>query len=530
MPDGPTLQFAHRRARLLVALVSAFVAAWWFPAASARTGTASLPDSEEVVVEGQAQAPGAFGRLSPGNGATGLSWGGVTLSWTSSSDAVRYEYCANTYVNCMNPGSGTVPWISTGLNTSVMVVGGGRGIGLAYGVPYYWHVRAINTNGTTYADGSETTFWTFTPGSTVGAFGKTAPTAGATNLPTSLTLTWGASSEATNYDLCLDLTHNATCEGGWTSIGNVTSWPVANLSPGFLYSWQVRAGNAGGTTDANGGTWWSFIPGPTASPSGDFTSDGSPELVFQNASGQVHAWILSGLTFDSGEWLTQNIVGADWRVVGTSDLSGDNKADLLWQNQTDGSVSLHAYDGFTPTGTQAIPVGANTPWRIMATADFNGDTRADIVWQNFTSGQVYVWSMNASGGLASFAIGSYVTTADLSPVTLNPTARTEWRIAGAGDFNGDGKRDLVWRNIATGAVTVWTLDGTVLTGSLNYGIVDLAWQLHGVGNYYGDGTPDLVWRHTGTGQVYLWVRDNGALLPNTSLGTTSVAWQVVGAK
>jgi 5-methyltetrahydrofolate--homocysteine methyltransferase len=37
---------------------------------------------------------------------------------------------------------------------------------------------------------------------------------------------------------------------------------------------------------------------------------------------------------------------------------------------------------------------------------------------------------------------------------------TDWRIAGVGDFNGDGKGDLVWQNTATGQRSIWFLDRT----------------------------------------------------------------------
>jgi hypothetical protein len=34
--------------------------------------------------------------------------------------------------------------------------------GLNPGTTYYWQVRAKNNSGTTYANGSETAYWTFT--------------------------------------------------------------------------------------------------------------------------------------------------------------------------------------------------------------------------------------------------------------------------------------------------------------------------------------------------------------------------------
>ena len=40
----------------------------------------------------------------------------------------------------------------------------------------------------------------------------------------------------------------------------------------------------------------------------------------------------------------------------------------------------------------------------------------------------------------------------------------DWRIAGVGDFNADGKADIVWRH-NSGSVAIWLMNGTqVVTG------------------------------------------------------------------
>ena len=72
----------------------------------------------------------------------------LTLSWDPSGGAASYEYCIDTNVNSGCDGS----WSSTGTSRSVTLVLTGKRT-------YEWQVRALNSDGTTYANSG--TSWTF---------------------------------------------------------------------------------------------------------------------------------------------------------------------------------------------------------------------------------------------------------------------------------------------------------------------------------------------------------------------------------
>jgi hypothetical protein len=95
--------------------------------------------------------PLAFNKTSPANGATSQP-ANPTLSWGTSSNATSYEYCIDT----TNNSSCDASWISTAASTSVGLSG------LSPTTIYYWQVRANNSGGTTYSNGSSTAFWSFT--------------------------------------------------------------------------------------------------------------------------------------------------------------------------------------------------------------------------------------------------------------------------------------------------------------------------------------------------------------------------------
>jgi hypothetical protein len=92
--------------------------------------------------------PQAFDKITPVDGSSDVTTT-PTLSWESSSGATSYEYCLNTTNDCSE-------WISNGTDTSKELSG------LSPSTTYYWHVQAVNSVGTTYSNGSDTAFWSFT--------------------------------------------------------------------------------------------------------------------------------------------------------------------------------------------------------------------------------------------------------------------------------------------------------------------------------------------------------------------------------
>src|SRR5262249_9794854 len=119
--------------------------------------------------------------------------------------------------------------------------------------------------------------------------------------------------------------------------------------------------------------------------------------------------------------------------------------------------------------------------------------------------------------------------AALSPLTMT--------LAGTGDFTGDGKGDLLWRNDA-GAVSVWQMDGGTRTGNLAVtapsGGGDTAdWVVVGTGDVNADGKADVIWRNESNGNLGVWVMNGGSVASSAVLATPGnwaggslASWQV----
>ena len=105
-------------------------------------------------------------------------------------------------------------------------------------------------------------------------------------------------------------------------------------------------------------------------------------------------------------------------------------------------------------------------------------------------------------------------------------------MVGIGDFDGDGKADIVWRNSSSGQNYLYPMDGTTIKANEGYlrTVADLAWQIAAVRDYDGDGKSDLLWRNASTGHNYLYPMD-GTTIKRTEgyLRTVPVgSWSVVG--
>jgi hypothetical protein len=118
---------------------------------------------------------------------------------------------------------------------------------------------------------------------------------------------------------------------------------------------------------------------------------------------------------------------ADTRVATTGDFSGDGKADVLVVNEAR-ELSLWLGNG------QAFSVqrlSITTPvapgWVVWGDIDMNADSRADLLWSTPATSYFEWWNM--LGATVQRASGA--------------TPPADQRVAGSGDFNGDGMADML---------------------------------------------------------------------------------------
>jgi len=283
-----------------------------------------------------------------------------------------------------------------------------------------------------------------------------------------------------------------------------------NTQTGVVTLWLGRADGSfvNSATSHNAGNDWTIFG------TGDFNGDGRDDILWrQSGTGIITNWLgkSDGSFVGNTAYFT---AGTDWTTIGTGDFNGDGRDDILWRQRSTGNVGTWSgqADG-TFTANTAYHVAGND-WTIAGTGDFNGDGRADILWQQQGSGVVASWMGQQDGRFVAN--------------TLRFEGGGPWTIVGTGDFNGDGRQDVLWRN-RDGTVTDWL--GQANGGfTSNAGLVQHAagnnWSVVGTGDYNADGRDDILWR-SDNGQVVDWFgQANGSFVASTNYHAITAPWQV----
>ncbi len=279
---------------------------------------------------------------------------------------------------------------------------------------------------------------------------------------------------------------------------------------------QGVAGQLAATAAPDGGVELRFA-GTTraAAVPNDFNGDGRSDVLWRNDAGAVTNWLgqLNG-GFTSNNANAFSQTDASWRVAGSGDFNGDGRADILWRHST-GSVTdwLGQASGGFTANTGNAFHQAALSWQIAGAGDFNGDGRDDVLWRG-DSGLLTSWFGQANGSFTA-----------TGPVFL---AGAGWQVAGTGDFNGDGRADVLWRH-GSGGLTDWLgqASGGFAANSGVHHQVGLNWQVVGTGDFNGDGRDDILWRDS-SGALTNWLgqANGGFVANNAAYSQVDRSWHV----
>jgi hypothetical protein len=201
---------------------------------------------------------------------------------------------------------------------------------------------------------------------------------------------------------------------------------------------------------------------------------------------------------------------------GVQDGGSQNQSQQDPFDETVGLIGLSSVDltimdvlGFTRVPPPPPPPGPPGPSRPVARAgDFNGDGRSDVLFQN-SSGATWEWQLSSNQIIASNGPG-------------NPGS--SWHVVGTADFNGDGKADILYQN-DSGQVWEWQMNGGQIVSSSSVGNPGSAWHVAGIGDFNGDGKSDILMQNN-SGAIWQWQMNGSQIAASAGVGNPGSAWHV----
>ncbi|HWA28341.1 MAG TPA: immunoglobulin domain-containing protein, partial [Lacunisphaera sp.] len=338
-------------------------------------------------------------------------------------------------------------------------------------------------------------------------------------------------SAGTNFAMALKGDGTVVAWGGNTSGESTVPSGLANvtaISAGYSTAFAVKG-------DGTVVTWGSTFSGIRDVPA-DLAN------VFAVSGGAFHAVAIRDATGDTAPVITTHPASqtksAGQTVQFSVTASGAPAPTYQWQMGT-GSTWQNIAEGdpYAGTNTAALSIagwatsalngiqfrcvvsnagGSTTSNAAVLTVraargDFNGDGKSDILWRHAIGGNVVFWLMNGTRPQ---------TVAEVTPVS------TDWVISGTGDFNGDGQTDIVWRHKIGGNVVFWLMNGNRPQTVAEVTPVPTEWVITGTGEFNGDGQTDIVWRHNTGGNIVFWFMNGTSPASAVEITPVSTDWVI----
>ncbi|MBE9548766.1 MAG: BspA family leucine-rich repeat surface protein [Proteobacteria bacterium] len=198
-----------------------------------------------------------------------------------------------------------------------------------------------------------------------------------------------------------------------------------------------------------------------------------------------------------------------------SSLSLDGSSSLLGSIDTTGRWQMNFLNNrWVKSNSGPAWLFPSLDWEMMAAGDFNGNGRGDILLRNQITGGWWIFLMNGR----NFTSGKTPITSDM-----------DWLMAGVGDFDGDGKDDVILRNKVTGRWQIVFLNNRFVRA--NSGPVwlfpSLDWEIMGTGDFNGNGRSDIAMRNRLTGGWWIFLMNGKEFTGGKTLITTDPDWQIV---
>lgn len=172
-------------------------------------------------------------------------------------------------------------------------------------------------------------------------------------------------------------------------------------------------------------------------------------------------------------------------------------------------------NGFmSPRSTLFFKIHGYIDWHMsrFLRGDFNWDGKSDLVMRNMNTGQNQILMMNDTTVSSEVTVTSVVAGAPCN-----------WYIGATPDINSDGHSDIIWHGPGCARTVAWTMNGTTVVGTAELPAVGSDWTLIGAADFTNDLRPDLLWVNNVSRDVSYW-RMNGLTVVSTPVLDVPAGW------
>jgi len=298
----------------------------------------------------------------------------------------------------------------------------------------------------------------------------------------------------------------------------------------------------------------------------DYNGDGKTDIAFFRTFPETGAtvaeiglWLLDGLDAPGAPVAVDRYpfqgAAEDWRPAlpqRNLDFNGDGKTDILFNRlnrsltagEAEFELGLWLMDGTVPLDQSVIATVASNDWENPLTyqsfdarlplgdlgrgpfGDFNGDGKTDLL---------FLASPTATGerDLAIWLMDG------MTPTTQAVVDRFGggWSPININDFNGDGKDDLLFeRTLENGALGhgIWLMDSVTPISQAALGSIPAAegWALTDTNDFNGDGRADLLFSREsalvpGQSEYAVWLMEGAVIRDRRMIGDSGRDWRLI---
>lgn len=262
--------------------------------------------------------------------------------------------------------------------------------------------------------------------------------------------------------------------------------------------------------------------------SGDFDGDGREDIAAMDTNCSWYLFKSNGSSFDSAVLMSSwGGSTSNWTNILVGDFTGDGKDDIVARLNQSGHadhgkwVILRQVDGtyyFVLHSESAWDTAVT--WADVQVGDFNGDGKDDVIGRNAATGVFKVAMTTLVGSQLKFVNSTWVTWS----TSINDKIKV-------GDFNGDGKDDLIGTDPTDNKWYISLSNTNSFASPTAWAdFTSGTWSNARIGDFNGDNIDDLaVQKFNSTSSVWQWQvsLSTGTALSNPEVWTIwgNTTWQ-----